>query len=130
MSRFYRGGVALKPENAVKRADELVGVSNGTSSAPMARRAARRRPFWSTHLPSMRRRRPRCRLRAPIAGHLTPLPLSARPTQVGQKGAALQTLHDTITNRRYQRNWTKALEAVRLEGLARALDHSLGAQMP
>jgi hypothetical protein len=45
MSRFYRGGVALKPENAVKRADELVGVSNGTSSAPMARRAARQRPF-------------------------------------------------------------------------------------
>ena len=111
MSRFYRGGVALKPENAVKRADELVGVSAATYPAPMARA----RPVWSTHLPSMRRRRPTPRLRAPIGAPLTPLPSLARPTQVGQKGAALQTLHDTITNRRYQRNWTKALEAVRLE---------------
>lgn len=29
---------------------------------------------------------------------------------------ALQTLHDTITNKRHQRNWNKALEQVR-EGL-------------
>lgn len=39
--------------------------------------------------------------------------------QVGQKGAALQTLHDTITNKRQQRNWTKALEQVRGVGLQR-----------
>lgn len=32
--------------------------------------------------------------------------------QVGQKQSALQTLHDTITNKRQQRNWTKALEQV------------------
>lgn len=32
--------------------------------------------------------------------------------QVGQKQNALQTLHDTITNKRHQRNWTKALEEV------------------
>ena len=32
--------------------------------------------------------------------------------QVGQKNNALQTLHDTITNKRYQRNWTIALEQV------------------
>lgn len=32
--------------------------------------------------------------------------------QVGQKNNALQTLHDTITNKRQQRNWTKALEQV------------------
>lgn len=54
----YRGGQpALKPEGALKRADELLGV--------------------------------------------------------GQKQNALQTLHDTITNKRQQRNWTKALEQVR-----------------
>ena len=59
MSRFYRGGAApaLKPEGAIKRADELLSV--------------------------------------------------------GQKQNALQTLHDTITNKRQQRNWTKALEQVR-----------------
>jgi translation initiation factor 3 subunit A len=57
MSRFHRGGgVALKPENALKRAEELIGV--------------------------------------------------------GQKQNALQTLHDTVTNKRHQRNWTKALEEV------------------
>jgi hypothetical protein len=33
---------------------------------------------------------------------------------VGQKSNALQTLHDTITNKRQQRNWTKALEQVLL----------------
>ena len=130
MSRFYRGGVALKPENAVKRADELVGVSTGTLSAPMARRAPRARPFWSTHLPSMRRRRPTPRLRAPIGAPLTPLSFLTRPTQVGQKGAALQTLHDTITNRRYQRNWTKALEAVRAEWGWGALDRFGRASQP
>ena len=32
---------------------------------------------------------------------------------MGQKHNALQTLHDTITNKRQQRNWTKALEQVR-----------------
>jgi len=32
--------------------------------------------------------------------------------QVGQKNSALQTLHDTITNKRQQRNWTVALEQV------------------
>lgn len=32
--------------------------------------------------------------------------------QVGQKQNALQTLHDTVTNKRQQRNWTKALEEV------------------
>jgi len=32
--------------------------------------------------------------------------------QVGQKNNALTTLHDTITNKRYQRNWTVALEQV------------------
>lgn len=32
---------------------------------------------------------------------------------MGQKNNALQTLHDTITNKRQQRNWTKALEQVR-----------------
>lgn len=53
----YRGGQpALKPEGALKRADELLGV--------------------------------------------------------GQKANALQTLHDTITNKRQQRNWNKALEQV------------------
>ena len=60
MSRpYFRGGAqpALKPEGAIKRADELLGV--------------------------------------------------------GQKQNALQTLHDTITNKRQQRNWTKALEQVR-----------------
>lgn len=59
MARFYRGGAApaLKPEGAIKRADELLGV--------------------------------------------------------GQKQNALQTLHDTITNKRQQRNWNKALEQVR-----------------
>ncbi len=33
-------------------------------------------------------------------------------SQVGQKQNALQTLHDTVTNKRQQRNWTKALEEV------------------
>ena len=47
---------SLKPENAIKRADELVSV--------------------------------------------------------GQRQNALQTLHDTITNKRQQRNWTKAYEQV------------------
>jgi hypothetical protein len=60
MSRFYRGSApSLKPEGAIKRADELLSV--------------------------------------------------------GQKQAALQTLHDTITNKRQQRNWTKALEQVGIE---------------
>ncbi|PSC76450.1 eukaryotic translation initiation factor 3 subunit A-like [Micractinium conductrix] len=54
---FFRGGApALKPENSIKRAEELLGV--------------------------------------------------------GQRAAALQTLHDTITNKRFQRNWNKALEQV------------------
>jgi translation initiation factor 3 subunit A len=58
MARFFRGAApALKPEGAIKRADELLGV--------------------------------------------------------GQKQNALQTLHDTITNKRQQRNWNKALEQVR-----------------
>ncbi|KDD73071.1 hypothetical protein H632_c2567p0, partial [Helicosporidium sp. ATCC 50920] len=56
MANRYRGGggMSLKPENALKRAEELIGV--------------------------------------------------------GQKQNALQTLHDTVTNKRQQRNWTKALE--------------------
>lgn len=55
----YRGAApALKPEGALKRADELLGV--------------------------------------------------------GQKQNALQTLHDTITNKRQQRNWNKALEQARV----------------
>ncbi|KAL4448023.1 hypothetical protein ABPG75_005242 [Micractinium tetrahymenae] len=57
MARFFRGGApALKPEGALKRAEELISV--------------------------------------------------------GQRGAALTTLHDTITNKRHQRNWNKALEQV------------------
>lgn len=58
---FFRGGApSLRPESAIKRADELLSV--------------------------------------------------------GQKQNALQTLHDTITNKRQQRNWTKALEQVRQGG--------------
>eukprot|EP00887_Chlorella_sp_A99_P004683 scaffold4.g4683.t1 len=60
---YYRGGPrgapALKPENALKRASELLGV--------------------------------------------------------GQPAAALQTLHDTITNKRMQRNWNKTLEEAMLK---------------
>lgn len=56
MFRFRGAAPALKPEGALKRAEELVGV--------------------------------------------------------GQKQNALQTLHDTITNKRHQRNWNKAFEQV------------------
>ena len=56
MSRFHRGGLAFqKPENALKRAEELV--------------------------------------------------------QVGQKGSALQALHDVITSKRH-RTWQKVLEQI------------------
>lgn len=55
--RPWAGAANLKPENALKRAEELLGV--------------------------------------------------------GQKQNALQALHDCITNRRQQRNWTKPLEEVR-----------------
>ena len=56
MSRFHRGGLGFqKPENALKRAEELV--------------------------------------------------------QVGQKGAALQALHDVITSKRH-RTWQKVLEQI------------------
>lgn len=57
MFRFRGAAPALKPEGALKRAEELLGV--------------------------------------------------------GQKQNALQTLHDTITNKRHQRNWNKAFEQVR-----------------
>lgn len=56
MFRFRGAAPALKPEGALKRAEELLGV--------------------------------------------------------GQKQNALQTLHDTITNKRHQRNWNKAFEQV------------------
>ena len=61
MSRFFRGGASfLKPENALKVADELI--------------------------------------------------------QVGQKQAALQTLHDIVTSKRH-RTWQKVLETVMLKHL-------------
>ncbi|RMZ56894.1 hypothetical protein APUTEX25_002983 [Auxenochlorella protothecoides] len=61
MANRFRGGggVSLKPENSLKRAEELIGV--------------------------------------------------------GQKQNALQTLHDTLTNKRHQRNWNTALEQVMLK---------------
>ena len=61
MSRFFRGGASfLKPENALKVADELI--------------------------------------------------------QVGQKQAALQTLHDIVTSKRH-RTWQKVLETVMIKHL-------------
>ena len=63
MFRFRGAAPALKPEGALKRAEELLGV--------------------------------------------------------GQKQNALQTLHDTITNKRHQRNWNKAFEQVRGAGVRR-----------
>lgn len=60
MFRFRGAAPALKPEGALKRAEELLGV--------------------------------------------------------GQKQNALQTLHDTITNKRHQRNWNKAFEQVQGAG--------------
>jgi len=42
------------------------------------------------------------------------LTVKIHDAQVGQKNNALQTLHETITNKRQQRNWTKALEQVSL----------------
>lgn len=62
--------MALKPENSLKRAEELIGV--------------------------------------------------------GQKNNALTTLHDTITNKRYQRNWTVALEQVMYKYVDLAVDMKQG----
>ena len=45
---------------------------------------------------------------------------------VGQKQNGLQTLHDCITNKRQQRNWTKALEQVGWGRSDPALDGHLG----
>ncbi|KAI3438410.1 hypothetical protein D9Q98_000841 [Chlorella vulgaris] len=71
MARFFRGAApALKPEGAIKRADELLGV--------------------------------------------------------GQKQNALQTLHDTITNKRQQRNWNKALEQVMFKYVDICVDMKAG----
>ena len=74
MSRFHRGGLAFqKPENALKRAEELVQVC---------------RPFHSSRSLASREKQM-------LPGPITPLVV-----QVGQKGSALQTLHDVITSKR------------------------------
>lgn len=49
--------------------------------------------------------------------------------QVGQKANALQTLHDTITTKRYQRNWTKALEETALKYVDLAVDMRQGRKL-
>lgn len=45
---------------------------------------------------------------------------------MGQKNNALQTLHDTITNKRQQRNWTQALEQVMYKYLDLAVEMRQG----
>jgi translation initiation factor 3 subunit A len=45
---------------------------------------------------------------------------------VGQKNNALQTLHDTITNKRQQRNWSQALEQVMYKYLDLAVEMRQG----
>jgi translation initiation factor 3 subunit A len=70
MFRFRGAAPALKPEGALKRAEELLGV--------------------------------------------------------GQKQNALQTLHDTITNKRHQRNWNKAFEQAMLKYVDICVDMKAG----
>lgn len=116
MANRFRGGggVSLKPENSLKRAEELIGVSRGPGSGMIAQRqwnglfGGCRTYGRALDCPS---ERPGLASQPVMSVPLPPRRHSQSP-QVGQKQNALQTLHDTLTNKRHQRNWNTALEQV------------------
>lgn len=104
--------MALKPENALKRAEELIGVSFTELIWQQC--------YYLYTTPGLKSRLERFDddrfelSQFTIISNAMPINLCTKfSLQVGQKNNALQTLHDTITkNKRQQRNWTKALEQV------------------